>query len=428
MFCIDSVGVVRVPFRLVANKSPAPGRPKIIVELPEKTLDLEDTSFVRAATQTPMRTTAIVGAAAVAAASYLVYRALTKREPKLVTLEAAAPAASSASSASSTTPAKAAPSPTPAAAVAEAAKTALSSAPAAATAVTPVPFALGTAVRLCGLQSKPELNGQRARVVGWDEAKGRCNVALRGGKMLQIRPANIEEDDKKLTIEEMDSGDLINVTLAKHDGLTAAHASRVVELLRTATTPVDAGNLLRCICCCEWIVAALQHKGETKVEPFQHESMGSGLLLATTTERCVQLAAVAPKPPSGSARVAVKLHAHKLFAESSLQARRAARNYPLSTKSIIRYAAHACCVATACDPIAAIWLPPTCEGLAAGACDGWRQVYRPRRRVGRDRARAKRCKLAGQILLTEAKKLCTRVKCLLPPPTPSPPPPCVPVP
>jgi len=48
--------------------------------------------------------------------------------------------------------------------------------------------------------------------------------------------------------------------------------------------------------------------------------MGSGLLLATTTERCVQLAAVAPQPPSGSARVAVKLHAHKLFAESSLQA------------------------------------------------------------------------------------------------------------
>ena len=42
-------------------------------------------------------------------------------------------------------------------------------------------FALGSSVVIVGLKAKPQLNGQAASVLGWDETKGRYNVSLSGG-------------------------------------------------------------------------------------------------------------------------------------------------------------------------------------------------------------------------------------------------------
>ena len=147
------------------------------------------------------------------------------------------------------------------------------------------PFPLGTTVKLTGLQSKPELNGQRGRVIGWDAAKGRLNVALVHGstKMIQVKPPNVlVMDPSDLRIEDMNSDDLVKLTLRSHTSLTPAHAQRLIELLRTASDPLEGGNVLRCCCACEWLVAALKDptSGETKVGPLMHAALGLGLRLS----------------------------------------------------------------------------------------------------------------------------------------------------
>lgn len=113
---------------------------------------------------------------------------------------------------------------------------------------------IGAHVRLTGLGSKPELNGQYGRIVCYDEAKGRFNISLAGGKVLQIKPANLIAEsppDSQLSV-----ADLVSHTLARHDALTPARAARVVELLRAPGSPVEAGCLLRCCCCIDWVVPA----------------------------------------------------------------------------------------------------------------------------------------------------------------------------
>jgi hypothetical protein len=57
-----------------------------------------------------------------------------------------------------------------------------------------------------------------------------------------------------------------------------------------------------------------------QVEPFKHTSLGLGLLLSTSTERCVQLSAVSPPPSQGVTRLAVKIAGRALFAPSALEA------------------------------------------------------------------------------------------------------------
>ena len=52
-------------------------------------------------------------------------------------------------------------------------------------------FALGSSVVVVGLKAKPQLNGQAASVLGWDETKGRYNIALSGGGVLALKPANL---------------------------------------------------------------------------------------------------------------------------------------------------------------------------------------------------------------------------------------------
>ena len=46
----------------------------------------------------------------------------------------------------------------------------------------PSPIPIGTRVELHGLKAKPELNGQRGVVAGFDAASGRCKVELEDGR------------------------------------------------------------------------------------------------------------------------------------------------------------------------------------------------------------------------------------------------------
>ena len=62
---------------------------------------------------------------------------------------------------------------------------------------------IGTDVHLRGLQAKPELNGQRGVVTGFDASTGRCSVQLKDGRgPFSIKPGNLakvtgEEKTKK---------------------------------------------------------------------------------------------------------------------------------------------------------------------------------------------------------------------------------------
>ena len=49
---------------------------------------------------------------------------------------------------------------------------------------------IGTRVELCGLLTKPELNGRCGTVVSWDATKGRVGVEL-GSRQLSLKPSNL---------------------------------------------------------------------------------------------------------------------------------------------------------------------------------------------------------------------------------------------
>jgi len=50
-------------------------------------------------------------------------------------------------------------------------------------------------VRVVGLQAKPELNGSEGVVEKFDEEKGRWQTRLKDGKVLEVKPANLEVDN-----------------------------------------------------------------------------------------------------------------------------------------------------------------------------------------------------------------------------------------
>ena len=63
----------------------------------------------------------------------------------------------------------------------------------------PPPIPITTTVHLCSLQVKPELNGQRGVVTGFDASNGRCSVQLEDGRgPYNIKPENLEV----VTVEE----------------------------------------------------------------------------------------------------------------------------------------------------------------------------------------------------------------------------------
>ena len=54
-------------------------------------------------------------------------------------------------------------------------------------------LAPGLEVRLQGLKMKPEMNGQVGVLLMFDEAKGRWQVKLNSGKVLEVKPENLQE-------------------------------------------------------------------------------------------------------------------------------------------------------------------------------------------------------------------------------------------
>jgi hypothetical protein len=82
--------------------------------------------------------------------------------------------------------------PTPATAPTAAPKKKAAPAPPAPPAPAPTMHKAGDVVRVDGLMSKPELNGREARVLRYDEAKGRYAVELaQGGTQLSLKPTNV---------------------------------------------------------------------------------------------------------------------------------------------------------------------------------------------------------------------------------------------
>ena len=83
---------------------------------------------------------------------------------------------------------------------------------------------VGKRVRIDGLTSKPELNGEEGVGVSFDPAKCRTNVRLADGRVIALRPSNLIE----VRGREPDGGgaDLLG-DLRDHlpEGLTLPHAA-----------------------------------------------------------------------------------------------------------------------------------------------------------------------------------------------------------
>ena len=50
----------------------------------------------------------------------------------------------------------------------------------------------GLEVRLQGLKMKPEINAQEGVLLKFDEAKGRWQAKLNSGKVLEVKPENLQ--------------------------------------------------------------------------------------------------------------------------------------------------------------------------------------------------------------------------------------------
>ncbi|EOD11471.1 hypothetical protein EMIHUDRAFT_120338 [Emiliania huxleyi CCMP1516] len=115
-----------------------------------------------------------------------------------------------------------------------------------AAAAPPPPFEAGTRLVLTGLKSRPELNGQRVTVLGYDAAKGRLNVALSQGRStIQVKPANLLPAAAP-SVGEMTAKELSELGLADAAALTARHAERVARDGKTIRLwPPPRGKLER---------------------------------------------------------------------------------------------------------------------------------------------------------------------------------------
>ena len=185
-------------------------------------------------------------------------------------------------------------------------------------------FEVGDRVRLTGLNSKPELNGQLGRVVGFQHAKGRVNISLEGGRTLQVKPANLCATTA--TIGELSAEELSSLTLTDHTALTPAHAERVVKLLGSPSSPIEVGRLLRCCCCIGWHMPATRNlrNGAEKDFAFPSSqpdatqaSAGTTLVLASDPDKLTQLLALNP-PPAGSELSLRRVCGKQLFNASRL--------------------------------------------------------------------------------------------------------------
>lgn len=177
----------------------------------------------------------------------------------------------------------------------------------------------GARVRLTGLKSKPRLNGQAGKIKSFDAGKGRYNIVLDvGGSTLQVKECNLlphVPGPSELTAQE-----LISMTLADHSSLTPAHASRVIELLRTPGSPIEAGGLLRCCTCIKWHVPSLKSKktGAITMYTFSDTSNGSGFVLCSDPTRLEGIQQRNP-PPTGKVSAAQTLSGKAIFNASTLK-------------------------------------------------------------------------------------------------------------
>ena len=159
-------------------------------------------------------------------------------------------------------------------------------------------YQTGHNVRLKALKSKPELNGQRGSITGYDEAKGRYNVHLvESGKTLQIKPDNLT-DAGEISPSELSAVELFRLTLSTENVFTSAHAERVVDQLRSQqTSPVIAGCLLRCVCHIKWEVACVATaSGKARPHRFP-DGTGSdscGLVMCSDAEFAKPIQAASP--------------------------------------------------------------------------------------------------------------------------------------
>ena len=193
---------------------------------------------------------------------------------------------------------------------------------ASATSVDTPTFTVGERVRVVGLSSKPEFNGQSGRIIGYDQAKGRFNISLAGGRTLQIKPANIAPPE----VSDLSATDMSGLTLANHNSLTPAHAERVIEMLRAPGSAVEAGCLLRCCCAFEWTAPIWVNKktGEEKLFTFNHavpgEHEGSGglaFVLVSDAKKLEQLRSL-NEPPKGFTHDTKKLGGLNAFNRTQL--------------------------------------------------------------------------------------------------------------
>ena len=184
------------------------------------------------------------------------------------------------------------------------------------------PFGVGDRVRLRGLNSKPELNGQLGRVVGFQQAKGRVNISLEGGRTLQVKPANLCATTA--TAGELSAEELSTLTLGDHAALTPAHAERVIKLLASPSSAIEVGRLLRCCCCIGWHMPATRNvrNGAEKDFVFPNSQpdatqAGTTIVLASDPDKLTQLLAL-NTPPAGSEKLLRRVRGKQLFNASRL--------------------------------------------------------------------------------------------------------------
>ena len=215
-------------------------------------------------------------------------------------------------------------------------------------------FEVGAFVRFTGLKSKPELNGKRGTVKSFDSVKGRLNIKLPDGRTLQVRrhshptffwqahhrntcrtdicsfcaslhsnaDTQIKPDNlTAATVQpyEMTVQELMALCMGSHAALTPAHAARVVELLHSTQQPVEAGCLLRCVCCIAWHVMHIKHKksGSKRIFQISDATNGKGFVLCSEPSM-ISVLQQNNKAPSGSAHCTETLTGRSIFSQSTL--------------------------------------------------------------------------------------------------------------
>lgn len=152
-------------------------------------------------------------------------------------------------------------------------------------------------------------------------------MALKAGRTLQVKPTNLEAAAQP--VAELSAADLSSLTIQSHAALTPAHAARVVELLRAPSSAVEAGCLLRCCTCIQWLLPSSRDVASGKetlftFTPPAQDDNGTppagqkGLVLFSDAAKLVPFRAFHP-PPAGAKHSALGSCGAALFNRSMLE-------------------------------------------------------------------------------------------------------------